>query len=200
MISVQKNEIVRTGVVQDKFFNIYWVPGRKIKRTIRTVSSSRFKSIRNFCFKTAHFFFMPSTNFFSLVHKTKSRDLEIIYFIYSSELIYYSRIFIYFWFEILEGLFVPTSGPSLSALRLSGPLSLVSRWPRDGHGTGLPVPRIFVPGISVSKLKIKWDDFETARILGTAWDSSPMIQFRDTNPMGSESNCPSLRWPGKYTT
>ena len=26
--------------------------------------------------------------------------------------------------------------------------------PRDGHGTGLPVPRIFDPGISTSKLKI----------------------------------------------
>ena len=35
------------------------------------------------------------------------------------------------------------------------------------------VPTIFVPVPSVSGICVPWDDFETARILGTAWDSSP---------------------------
>ena len=35
------------------------------------------------------------------------------------------------------------------------------------------VPTIFVPVPSVSGICVPWDDFETARILGTSWDSSP---------------------------
>ena len=35
------------------------------------------------------------------------------------------------------------------------------------------VPRIFVPVPRVPGICVPWDDFGTARILGTAWDSSP---------------------------
>ena len=35
------------------------------------------------------------------------------------------------------------------------------------------VPTIFVPVPSVQGICVPWDDFWTARILGTAWDSSP---------------------------
>ena len=35
------------------------------------------------------------------------------------------------------------------------------------------VPTIFVPVQRVQGISVPWDDFGTARILGTAWDSSP---------------------------
>ena len=48
-------------------------------------------------------------------------------------------------------------------------LNLFQRWVWDGIAS----PKDFVPVPRVPGICVPWDDFGTARILGTAWDSSP---------------------------
>ena len=64
------------------------------------------------------------------------------------------------------------------------------------------VPTIFVPVPRVPGICVSWDDFGTARILGTAWDSSPrdspgILEFfiKSTFKIGTFTNYSGHTWP-----